>query len=215
MAPNTAAPTDWPRMAINIVDEVAMPRWFQPTLAWVETMNAVLQKPMPTPSMKAPLPAQSSPLAGVSKINRRLPATRKRRPIDADRRYEVRIIRRPAAMLANAQLTEDAASTTPAAVAPRHMAPCTDVADDRRGDRLNGPRADPLNRPEQDQRTHVPGAAAQQGAEQKHTCAGKEHPLAAVEVGEAPIDRDRHCLGQQECGKCPAEQAKPAEVGDD
>src|SRR6202035_4611486 len=127
MAPNTAAPTDWPTMRMNIVDEVAMPRSLQPTLAWVETMNAVLQKPMPTPRMKAPLPAQSSPLAGVSRINTRLPATRKRPPIDADKRYEVRIIRRPAAMLAKAQLTDDAASTTPAAVAPRPMAPCTEV----------------------------------------------------------------------------------------
>jgi hypothetical protein len=37
----------------------------------------------------------------------------------------VRIIRRPAAMLAKAQLTDDAASTTPAAVAPQPMAPST------------------------------------------------------------------------------------------
>ena len=101
------------------------------------------------------------------------------------------------------------------ALHPRPLDRRIDVADNRRGDRLDGARADPLNRPEQDQRPHVPGAAAQQGAEQKHTCAGKEHPLAAVEVGKAPIDRDRHRLGQQKCGKCPAEQAKPAEVGDD
>ena len=102
-----------------------MPRSLHPTLAWVETMNAVLQNPMPTPSMKAPPPAQKSPLAGVNRISTRLPATRQRPPIDADRRYEVRIIRRPAAMLAKAQLTDDAASTTPAAVAPCPMAPCT------------------------------------------------------------------------------------------
>src|SRR6267154_1187544 len=125
IAPKAAAPTEFPTIRTNIVDEVAMPRSFQPTLAWVETINAVLQKPMPMPSMKAPLPAQKSPLAGVSRISTRLPATSQSPPIDADRRYEVRIIRRPAAMLAKAQLTDDAASTTPAAVAPRPMAPCT------------------------------------------------------------------------------------------
>ncbi len=54
-----------------------------------------------------------------------LPTTRQRPPIDADSRYEVRIIRRPAAMLAKAQLTDDAASTTPAAVTSRPIAPCT------------------------------------------------------------------------------------------
>jgi len=70
-----------------------MPRSLQPTLAWVETMNAVLQKPMPTPRMKAPLPAQKSPLAGVNRMSMRLPATRQTPPIDADRRYEVRINR--------------------------------------------------------------------------------------------------------------------------
>jgi hypothetical protein len=37
----------------------------------------------------------------------------------------VRIISRPAAMLAKAQLIDDAASTTPAAVASRPIAPWT------------------------------------------------------------------------------------------
>src|SRR5438067_12315234 len=109
-------------MRMNIVDEVAMPRSLHPTLAWVETMNAVLQNPMPTPRMKAPPPAQRSPLAGVNRISTRLPATRQRPPIDADRRYEVRIIRRPAAMLAKAQLTDDEPTTTLSPVAPRPIA---------------------------------------------------------------------------------------------
>src|ERR1700747_2896467 len=122
-APNTRARTDWPTMRMNIVDEVAMPRSFQPTLAWVDTMNAVLQKPMPTPRMKAPLPAQKRPLAGVSRISMMLPTTRQMPPIDADRRYEVRIIKRPAAMLAKAQLTDDAATATLGAPPSRPQGP--------------------------------------------------------------------------------------------
>ena len=45
-------------MRMNIVEEVAMPRSLQPTLAWIETIKAVLQNPIPTPSRKAPPPAQ-------------------------------------------------------------------------------------------------------------------------------------------------------------
>ena len=85
----------------------------------------VLQKPMPMPSRKAPVPAHNSPFAGVKRISTTLPITRVRPPMVAANRYEVRIIRRPAAMLAKAQLTDEAANTTPAAVASPPIAPCT------------------------------------------------------------------------------------------
>src|SRR5215469_14015352 len=104
-------------MRMNIADDVAIPRSAQPTLAWTETMNAVLQKPIPAPSSKAPVPAQRKPLAGVSAISMMLPAISVRPPIEAASRYEVRIIRRAAAMLANAQATDETASTIPEAVA--------------------------------------------------------------------------------------------------
>src|SRR3984893_16565155 len=58
IAPNTAAPTELPTMRMNMIDDVAIPRSFQPALAWVETRNAVLQKPMPVPIRREPAPAQ-------------------------------------------------------------------------------------------------------------------------------------------------------------
>ena len=73
-------------MRINMAADVAMPRSFHPTLAWTETMKAVLQNPMPTPSRKAPPPAQIRPLAGVSIINTKLPMTRQTPPIVAANR---------------------------------------------------------------------------------------------------------------------------------
>ena len=57
IAPNTAAPTAEPTIRINIIELVAMPRSFQPTAAWVETIKAVLQNPMPIPFNSAPVPA--------------------------------------------------------------------------------------------------------------------------------------------------------------
>ena len=35
IAPNTAAPTELPTMRLNMIDDVAIPRSFQPALAWV------------------------------------------------------------------------------------------------------------------------------------------------------------------------------------
>jgi len=59
IAPNTDAPTDDPTMRMNMIELVAMPRSFQSMLAWVETMKAVLQNPMPIPFNSTPVPAHS------------------------------------------------------------------------------------------------------------------------------------------------------------
>ena len=59
IAPNTAAPPDEPIIRMNIIELVAMPRSYQPTLAWVETMKAVLQNPIPTPFNSAPVPTRA------------------------------------------------------------------------------------------------------------------------------------------------------------
>ena len=86
IAPNTEAPTDEPTMRMNIIDEVAIPRSFQPTAAWVETIKAVLQNPMPIPFNSAPVPTHSRLSEGSSVINTRLPATRQTPPIPAAKR---------------------------------------------------------------------------------------------------------------------------------
>ena len=62
---------------------------------------------------------------------------------------------------------------------------------------------------------HAPGKAAQGRGEQKQPCPSQEDAFATVKIGEASINRDRHRLGQQIGGKRPAEQAKPAQCGDD
>src|SRR5947209_7598476 len=77
---DTAAPTELPTMRMNMIDDVAIPRSFQPTLAWVETRNAVLQKPMPVPIRREPAPAQRRPLAGPSIISTNVPAIRNAPP---------------------------------------------------------------------------------------------------------------------------------------
>ena len=46
-------------MRMNMIELVAMPRSFQSMLAWVETMKAVLQNPMPIPFNSAAVPAHS------------------------------------------------------------------------------------------------------------------------------------------------------------
>ena len=70
-------------MRMNIIDEVAMPRSFQPTAAWVETIKAVLQKLMPMPFNRAPVPAHIRLSVGSSMSNTRLPATKHTPPIPA------------------------------------------------------------------------------------------------------------------------------------
>src|SRR6516225_239511 len=101
-------------MRMNMYEEVATPRSVQPTLAWIETIKAVLQNPIPIPITKDPVAAKARGHPGSSAITNKLPATTDRPPITATRRYEVRIINRPAAKLAKAQLIELAPSTSPA-----------------------------------------------------------------------------------------------------
>ena len=68
---------------MNIIDEVAIPRSFQPTLPWVETIKAVLQNPMPIPFNNAPVAAHTRLSEGSSVISTRLPATRHTPPTPA------------------------------------------------------------------------------------------------------------------------------------
>jgi len=56
-----AAPADRPTMRMNMKDEVATPRSLQPTLAWIDTTNAVLQNPIPLPITNEAAVAQAIP----------------------------------------------------------------------------------------------------------------------------------------------------------
>ena len=119
----------------------------------------------------------------------------------------------------SAEYRADDCSNTPhprdIALHPGALSGTVDVADDRRGNRLNGARACPLQPAEQDQRYHAPRQSAQCRAEQEKARPGKEHAFAPVEIGEPPVDRNRHRLSQEVGGKGPAEQVKPAELGND
>ena len=90
-----------------------------------------------------------------------------------------------------------------------------DVADDGVGHRLHGAGTDALQRAEGDQRQHALREAAQRRAHQEHARAHEENALAAVEIGQPPVDRDAHRLRQQIGGEHPAEEMEVAEVGND
>ena len=98
---------------------------------------------------------------------------------------------------------------------PRPLGRRVDVADDGRGNRLDRAGTGTLQRAEENQRPHPPSKATQQRSHEKQAGAGEEHRLAAIEIGQSAVDRDRHRLGQQKGGERPAEQGKPAEIGDD
>jgi hypothetical protein len=89
-----------------------------------------------------------------------------------------------------------------------------DVADDGRGDRQNRTGTGTLQPAKQHQRHHAPGQSAECRAQQEQAQPGKEDVLAAVEIGKPAVDRDRHRLSQEVGGKGPAEEVKPAELGD-
>ena len=90
-----------------------------------------------------------------------------------------------------------------------------DVADDRHRDRLDRAGADALDRAKDDQQLHRAGKPAQRRADQEDRRPDKEHPPAAVYVGEPPVERDRHRHRQKRHREHPAEQVKPAEMADD
>ncbi len=125
IAPKIAAPTAIPSMRMNICEPVPMPRSCQPTLVWIATMKVVLQKPMPIPITKPAAAAQNGSVSGPSITSIAAPATSAMPPIAAVKRYEVRIISRPAAKAANIQLTDCALMTNPATAGLRPMTPCT------------------------------------------------------------------------------------------
>jgi hypothetical protein len=90
-----------------------------------------------------------------------------------------------------------------------------DVADDGVGHRLDRAGAHALEGAEGDQVEHVRREAAERGAQQEHSRAGEEDTLAAVEIGEAPIDRDADRLEQEVDREHPAEEMEVAQGRDD
>ena len=90
-----------------------------------------------------------------------------------------------------------------------------DVAADRHGDRLHAAGAQALQCAEQHQPDHAGGEAAQRRADQEKPSAGVEHLLAAIDVGQAAIDRNADGLAQQIDREHPTEQAEPAQLGND
>ncbi len=107
---------------MNMLAAVATPRWRQSTLAWIETRKAGLQNPIPTPITSDAVAANATLLSGVIIKNSKPPERSATPPIAADRRYEVRIISRPAMIEAIIQLTDCAAERKPgdAGAAPHH-----------------------------------------------------------------------------------------------
>jgi hypothetical protein len=96
----------------------------------------------------------------------------------------------------------------------RAVGTAIDVADQRHGDRHDGAGAETLQDAKEDQPDHAAGEAAQQRAEEEEGDAEIQDALAAVEIGEAPIERHRHRLGQEISGKNPAEEVEAAERAD-
>ena len=75
--------------------------------------------------------------------------------------------------------------------------------------------AQALDDPEGDQRAHVPGRRAQQGAEQEEADPGDQDRLAAEGVGELAVDGEGDGDGEQVAGEEPGEDGEAAEVADD
>ena len=90
-----------------------------------------------------------------------------------------------------------------------------EIADDRHRDRLHGAGADALDEPEDDERGHRPGKAAEDRADEEDRNARQHDDLAAPEVGKLAEDDSRRGLGQEEGGEDPAIEFQPAELGDD
>src|SRR6516162_10718758 len=90
----------------------------------------------------------------------------------------------------------DAKDTGEVPLHPRPLRWRVDVPDNGGCDRLDRTGAYPLQSPENDERLDLPGEAAQQRCREKQARAGEEHRLAAIEIGQPAIDRDRNRLGQ-------------------
>jgi len=75
--------------------------------------------------------------------------------------------------------------------------------------------AQALDDAEHDQRGHVPGGRAQQGADEEEGGARDEDGFAADGVGQLAVHRQGHRDGQQIAGEQPGEDGEAAEVADD
>ena len=80
---------------------------------------------------------------------------------------------------------------------------------------LEGAAAQALHDAEGDQRRHVPGARAEQRAEQEEDDAGDQDRLAAEGVGELAVDGQGDGDGEQVAGEQPGEDGEAAEVAHD
>jgi len=79
----------------------------------------------------------------------------------------------------------------------------------------DGPRADALDPPEEDQLPHLLAEARQHRADEEEDDSEREQGLAAVEVGELAVDRDGHGAREEEDRDDPGVQVCAVELGDD
>ncbi len=99
-----------------------------------------------------------------------------------------------------------------------HLGPLghrVDVADDRHPDRLDRAGAKPLDQPERDQSRHAPREPTQYRADHEQPDAEQHDRLAAAQVGELAVDRDRDCLRKQVDREQPRELGEATEIVDD
>ena len=90
-----------------------------------------------------------------------------------------------------------------------------DVADDREGDRLKGPGAEPLDRSKDDQLDHRRGEAAGQRSDDEDDEPEHEDRLSAVHVGELAEEGHRRRCGQEVAGEDPRVLGEAAQLADD
>ena len=90
-----------------------------------------------------------------------------------------------------------------------------DVADDREGDRLKGPGAQALDRPEDDQLDHRGREAARDRRDDEDDQPEHEDRLAAVHVGELAEQRHRRRCGQEVAREDPRVLGEAAQLADD
>ena len=90
-----------------------------------------------------------------------------------------------------------------------------EVADDGHGGWLNRARADALNQPEDDERRHRPGEAAENRANEEDRDPDQHHILAAGEIGELAENHGGRRLRQKKRREHPAVKRQAAELADD
>ena len=85
-----------------------------------------------------------------------------------------------------------------------------EVAHDGHGDGLDRAGAQPLDRPEEDERGHAAGVTAEEGAAQEKNDADEHHRLAAVKVREFAVDRQGNGRREHVGGEHPGVEVDPA-----